>query len=67
MQCLLLRLKSQNAREASLYPAVVANCLTISHTFFLVFGVAERNEDARGIFRALTNIKMKRFAQIVNR
>ena len=54
-------------RSISLSPAVVANCLTISHTFFFVFGVAEGNEDARGIFRALTNIKMERFAQIVNR
>ena len=30
--CLLLRLKSRNARGASHHPAFMGNCLTINHT-----------------------------------
>ena len=54
MQCLLLRLKSRSAREASHHAAFMGNCPTVSHTCYiylpsrLVFlsvpGVAERNE-----------------------
>ena len=32
IQCLLIRLKSHSAREASRHPAFIGNCPTISHT-----------------------------------
>ena len=35
MQCLLLRLKSRSAREASRHAGVMGTCLTVSHTRFL--------------------------------
>ena len=56
MQCLLLRLKSRKAREASRHADFMGNCLTVSHTcllylprrcvFLFVPGVAKRNEQA---------------------
>ena len=66
MQCLLLRLKSQSAREACHQTAFMGICLTISHkckhhlpirwVFLLIPVVAERNKEAGWIFLFLVLI-----------
>ena len=55
--CLLLRLKSRNARGASQHPAFMGSCLTNSHScwpylhsrwFLLVVGVNQENYESSG-------------------
>ena len=41
IQCLLLRLKSQNARKASRHPAFMGICPAISHTLSLIYLIDE--------------------------